>query len=88
MATKPGPQDQPRPPADQDPRVSYVPRADAGPSAGGPGAPIDLGADVHLIDTAMSEVEDLNGGALADDVAVLLLSRPPSSVPSTVLPTP
>ena len=26
----------------------------------------------------MSEVEDLNGGALADDVAVLLLSRPPA----------
>ncbi|MBF9072277.1 PP2C family protein-serine/threonine phosphatase [Streptacidiphilus fuscans] len=31
--------------------------------------------DELLIDTAMSEVEDLNGGALADDVAVLLLTR-------------
>jgi len=36
--------------------------------------------DELLIDTAMSEVEDLNGGALADDVAVLLLSRPPAVV--------
>ena len=44
--------------------------------------------DELLIDTAMSEVEDLNGGALADDVAVLLLSRPPASLPLTVLPTP
>ncbi|QMU79618.1 SpoIIE family protein phosphatase [Streptacidiphilus sp. PB12-B1b] len=35
--------------------------------------------DELLIDTAMSEVEDLNGGALADDVAVLLLSRPPTA---------
>ncbi|WP_417774517.1 PP2C family protein-serine/threonine phosphatase [Streptacidiphilus monticola] len=36
------------------------------------------GAGLHgetLIDTAVSEVEDLNGGALADDVAVLLLTR-------------
>jgi serine phosphatase RsbU (regulator of sigma subunit) len=31
--------------------------------------------DARLIDTAMSEVEDLNGGALADDVAVLLLTK-------------
>jgi len=31
--------------------------------------------DDRLIDTAMSEVEELNGGALADDVAVLLLTR-------------
>jgi serine phosphatase RsbU (regulator of sigma subunit) len=29
----------------------------------------------RLIDSAMSEVEELNGGALADDVAVLLLTR-------------
>jgi serine phosphatase RsbU (regulator of sigma subunit) len=31
--------------------------------------------DERLIDTALSEVEELNGGALADDVAVLLLTR-------------
>jgi serine phosphatase RsbU (regulator of sigma subunit) len=45
--------------------------------------------DELLIDTAMSEVEDLNGGALADDVAVLLLSRPaasPSGVTAVALP--
>ena len=40
--------------------------------------------DELLIDTAMSEVEDLNGGALADDVAVLLLTRSGSAPVSYV----
>ncbi|MFF4651819.1 PP2C family protein-serine/threonine phosphatase [Streptomyces sp. NPDC001380] len=35
-------------------------------------------AHQQLIDSAISEVEELNGGALTDDVAVLLLERGPS----------
>ncbi|MFD0528894.1 hypothetical protein ACFQ1I_21150 [Kitasatospora arboriphila] len=46
---------------------------------------IELIADHHatgltrgqLVDSALAEVEELNGGALTDDVAVLLLERNP-----------
>ncbi|MEV4557135.1 SpoIIE family protein phosphatase [Kitasatospora sp. NPDC049285] len=34
----------------------------------------------RLVDSAIAEVEELNGGALADDVAVLLLERNPAPV--------
>ncbi|BFV58528.1 fused response regulator/phosphatase [Kitasatospora sp. CMC57] len=34
----------------------------------------------RLVDTAIAEVEELNGGALTDDVAVLLLERNPAPV--------
>ncbi|MFD0564002.1 SpoIIE family protein phosphatase [Kitasatospora saccharophila] len=34
----------------------------------------------RLVDSAIAEVEELNGGALTDDVAVLLLERNPVPV--------
>lgn len=34
----------------------------------------------RLVDSAIAEVEELNGGALTDDVAVILLERNPAPV--------